>query len=94
MKIRPEHYQHILTEMRQAIATIGKDAINAHIVAISGKPHDFDKRLRWDLCYAAKLNPWICKEIYPYASDEHLDTALRSVIRELDLPAFLTTGHF
>lgn len=81
MKIRPKHYQHIKAE----IAKIDSGWVAAHRQAIiaEGKAKDVEKRLRWDLSYAAKLSPWICATVYSYANDVHLDTALRSVMADL-----------
>lgn len=42
-----------------------------------------DKRYRWDLSYRAGLTPWFCSEVYGYANDDHIDTALRSIVPAL-----------
>jgi hypothetical protein len=44
---------------------------------------DWEKRYRWDLCHASGLTSWICKELYPYANDSHIDTALKAIMKEL-----------
>lgn len=42
-----------------------------------------DKRYRWDLSYRAGLTSWFCSEVYGYADDTHIDTALRSIVAPL-----------
>ena len=42
-----------------------------------------DRRFRWDLSYRARLTPWICANVYSYADDTHIDTALRAIVAPL-----------
>ena len=83
MKIKDAHLQH----MQQAIANLDRVKVLQHKEALKNDPRvkDLNKRLRWDLSYAAKLTPWICDNLYSYLDDSHVDTALRSIVRELDL---------
>lgn len=62
--------------------------ISTHLDAIKkeGRAKNPAKRTRWDATYAAKLSPWICANLYSYANDEHIDTALRSAMREIGVP--------
>lgn len=85
MKITPEHYAYILRAMRLATC-------DRNLLELEGRYRTqglSPKRFRWDWSYAAraetgeKLSVWICDNIYPYANDTHLDTALRQVMREL-----------
>jgi hypothetical protein len=81
MKIKPEHYAH----MRKAISAISAADMAAHRQHIvnEGKAQDVEKRLRWDLSYRAGLSRWIADNVYSYADDTHIDTALRAIMREL-----------
>lgn len=83
MKIRPEHYNH----MKSAIADLDPAKVAAHKEALThdARVKDLEKRFRWDLSHAARLTPWICDNLYSYLDDSHVDTALRSIVRELDL---------
>jgi hypothetical protein len=74
MKIKPEHFEH----MKKAILA------NAHAPTLPSYLARglTEKRWRWDLLYAAGLGGWICTNIYPYANDEHIDTALRVITRD------------
>lgn len=83
MKIKTEHLLH----MRQEIARIWtKQKHEAHrtFIVNEGKAKDVEKRLRWDWLHYAKLTPYICKHVYSYANDSHIDTALRRIMRELE----------
>lgn len=84
MKIKPEHVETIkgfvqpldTPERRQRY--ISRDFPNAEHVK------DIDKRYRWDLFYANPASaPFACDVLYKYSHDEHIDTALRSIVPEL-----------
>jgi hypothetical protein len=81
MKITPAHYAH----MKFAIATIPARDVMAvrEFIINERKAQDIDKRLRWDMAYRAGLTPWFSHEVYHYANDDHIDTALRKIMREL-----------
>lgn len=83
MKISAQAYDH----MKAKIATIGAAKASAHrqFIINEGKAKDIEKRLRWDLSYYAKLNAYICDEIYSQdCNDTHVDTALKAIMRDLD----------
>lgn len=81
VKIQQAHYDH----MKAAIAAIPAHKVAAHrqFIANEGKAKDPAKRLRWDLSYYAGLTPFICENVYSYANDDHVDTALRAIMREM-----------
>lgn len=79
MKIKPEHYQHMLIAMRAAQALEPKETRAAYEAqGLTAKRH------RWDLSYAAGLSAWIGDNVYSYADDTHLDTAFKSIVKELE----------
>lgn len=80
MKIKPEHYQYMLDAIKPLAPQV--EGLRAAIIA-EGKAKDVEKRLRWDLHYKAGLTRWICENVYPYANDVHLDTALRKIVASL-----------
>lgn len=84
MKIKTEHYQF----MKDAIAGLHPDTV-AYLkqrAAEDSRVKDKAKLLRWDLLYISEAGSrWICDNIYPYADDNHIDTALRKIMRELDI---------
>lgn len=83
MKLLTEH----LSYLRKHLAPF--DTLEKRIQYSTGnfpyadKVVDLDKRYRWDLLYEANLSKWICDNVYPYANDTHLDTALRSIVAPL-----------
>lgn len=83
MKIQPQHYDHMKAEIAKVWR---KDKHDDHIkfVVNEGKSKDIDKRVRWDWSYYANLSPWISANVYTYADDTHVDTALRKIIQELN----------
>lgn len=91
MKIRPEHYAF----MRDTIAKrVTKEQVDAHreAVRVSGRFTDLEKRIRWDVANATRtddgkrLTTWFCS-LYDYVNDDHIDTALKAVMKELNFAA-------
>jgi hypothetical protein len=82
MKIKKEHYNHILTE----IGKIDVNLLQHHKKTLENDPRvkDIEKRFRWDLLFAAN-SLWVCDNLYSYMDDSHIDTALKSIVRELGL---------
>ena len=72
MKIRPEHYDILKIAVESVVATHPKAA------GLS------DRRYRWDLLWMAKIegntSSWICRNLYSYLDDTHIDTALRRIV--------------
>lgn len=58
------------------------EALLASNPSAAGKP----MRLRWDWAWAAGLGPVFTAWYRNDVNDEHLDTGLRQVVRELGLP--------
>jgi len=83
VKIKLEHYLHMKEAMRAAQAN--KPLLNRSYYEANKIGQDCAKRHRWDLFYAAKLTLFACDVIYKYADDTHIDTALRSIVKELEL---------
>ena len=83
MKIKAEHY----AVMREKIAALPVDRVENIRRTVHADPRvkDAQKRFRWDLSHAAGVTPFVCEAVYPYADDTHIDTALRSITRELNL---------
>jgi hypothetical protein len=81
VKITNAHYAH----MKWTLAKIPANDVKKHraFIVRQGKAKDIEMRLRWDLSYQAGLTAWFAHEIYPYANDDHIDTALRKIMREL-----------
>jgi hypothetical protein len=77
MKITVEHYAHIaraLNEIKPLILQARAAYKNSGLS---------DKRFQWDMLRQANLIAWVCDNIYPYANDDHIDTALRQYFSKL-----------
>lgn len=81
VKIKPEHREHLRVNI-EALLTRQPELpalYEAGNFIRSEMVKDIQKRFCFDLMYMAGLTPWVCTEIYPYANDDHLYTALKSV---------------
>jgi len=82
MKITKEH----LTQLAEIITPFDTPELRAKY-----KEHDLtDKRYRWNLVFMAGLvrdpkscTRFICDVLYEYLTDDHIDTALRSIVKPL-----------
>jgi len=81
MKIKDQHYN----QLKNLIAAIDKDKIKAHKALNLGT--DKGLRFRWDVLFMSDRpqRTALFSEIYAYANDKHVDTALRAIIRGLNL---------
>ena len=80
MKIRPEHLQHLKSKI-DALSPEFVASVKQSILA-GGKYKDFGMRLRFDLLYAAVPSKWVCDNLYPYMNDEHLNSALKAIVKD------------
>lgn len=80
MKMKKEDYAFLLKGAKR----IGITTIKEHRVAIvkEGKAKDIDMRVRWDVFWAIKNKP-----DFRYLNDAHIDTALKSIMKELGYAA-------
>lgn len=87
MKMKPVHYAHLKKTIETFLKTHDLENHRRRIEYHQANPYtrevDANKRLRWDLCYMAHLTEYICTEIYSYANDDHIDTALQKIMKEL-----------
>jgi hypothetical protein len=83
MKILPEHYEYMKNKMSErSVELFGRYSL----IHAEGKAQDIDKRVRWDLARDVGLVPFFCDTLYKYANDDHIDTALRKIIEEIQEP--------
>ena len=80
MKMKPEHFAHILATFKAHEDDIPR--LREFIVR-EGRTKDIDKRIRWDMLYGWIGIRWIGNEVYSYLDDDHIDTALRAVMKQL-----------
>ena len=79
LKVKREHFDHMAAVFAnptpcERMAHQPKPNLDEYVKA--GMSH---KRWRWDMTYWTGLTPWICNNIYPYANDDHIDSALRLI---------------
>jgi len=86
MKITTADYDYLKSAMLEV-----KDKIPAHIEFLKQpenlvKIKSFDTRLQWDWFHAAMRgrNSFLNK-MYDYLNDEHIDTALKKIVKEINL---------
>jgi hypothetical protein len=82
MKIKPEHFQRIVQGVEEAKRLYPTFSYLKEVVA-RDKPHfDAARLYRWELYYviAATGGHDLLTEIYDYANDTHIETALRRAI--------------
>lgn len=81
MKIKSEHYNRI----KQAIEAIPEQTRKNHYESLKSDTRikDIDKRFRWDCFNYAGLTSFACNTLYNYLDDNHIDTALKSIIKEI-----------
>lgn len=78
MKIKTEHYQ----EMKKAIEALPRDKVLEHKALELG--NDKQKRFLWDVFWAAKLYKLTSDCLYDYLNDDHIETALKKIAKELN----------
>jgi hypothetical protein len=89
MKMKAEHFE----ALRAAIAPLDTPARRE--AYLSGRfpraelVKDLDKRYRWDLLWGTtgseRVGFW--SDLYAYLNDDHIDTALRSIVPKLETAA-------
>jgi hypothetical protein len=79
MKITKAHYGYIAQALDKIRPWILQSRI-AHTKSVLS-----DKRFQWEMVRDAGLIPWINDVIYPYANDDHINTALRKYFRGLEV---------
>ena len=75
MKIQPEHFQHMKDAIESTMQRVPVEQYKA------ANPTFSDKRIRWDYWRASGLLTWTCDTLYKYMNDEHIDTALRAIVK-------------
>lgn len=84
MKIKPEHSEHIRSEINIVLEKYNVDnklvdEYETGQFARSDRVKDLQKRFCFDLAFGAGLNKFFCDELYPYMDDNHIYTALKKV---------------
>jgi len=81
MKIRLEHREVMRAKIEQVLAD-NPDIVTRYETGKfykSDRVKDLQERFCFDLFHAAGLTRFACENIYVYATDNHISTALRSM---------------
>ena len=87
MKMLPAHYDHLKAAFKLALADKGismNEAIEEYESKLIGKDHQM--RCRWDILWYSKKHlshDFVCGQLYKYLNDNHIDSALRKIVKEL-----------
>ncbi len=93
MKITKQHREYMATKIgdllqrvsiKSGLSVQGVVAHHTDTILKGGRFTVLDKRVRWDLFACAGLSRWACDNMYPYADDTHIDTALRAIMRDIE----------
>ena len=86
MKIKKEFYEKIKAEIANNFTNINFIKEYKDELSKNPKIKDVNKRLRWDLFYSIKpeIRIPLVDEIYQSCNDNHLDTALRHIMIDLN----------
>lgn len=85
MKIKPEHLAQLEALMRVGLTRV--PSLQAYQACHESIPRihlstDRSKRHRWDALHASGANE-VLSDVYRYADDSHIDTALRAIVAKV-----------
>jgi hypothetical protein len=88
MKIKPEHLTHMKAVIDKFIEANGGKEVLIEKYETGDFPRsetvkDLNTRFCFDMLYRANLLLWVIDNIYPYANDAHIETALKSILPKL-----------
>lgn len=83
MKIEKQHYEYLKNVIR---STISNEEFSALVKEIKDtkKYKDLGTYLRWFILKIAKLTSYVCDTLYTYLNDDHIDSALKKICKELN----------
>jgi hypothetical protein len=82
MKMLPEHFDQLKTMIVEKVENLGDLQPFFHRYEQNGG--NWKMRFRWDMLYAIPYElrrDWF-DEVYKYANDDHIDTALRNIMKD------------
>lgn len=84
MKIKPDHYSEIKTQMQDRLDILKGYALTyKNQLKDDTRVKDIEKRFRWDLFQGSVSLSFIVDELYKYLNDTHIDSALKKIMSEL-----------
>lgn len=82
MKMLPEHFDQLQNMINAKIKSLGK--LEPFFTRYKESGGDWKKRFRWDTLFSIPYSErcaWF-DEVYKYADDTHIDTALRKIMKD------------
>ncbi len=86
MKMKLEHFTQLETSIKSLDTGERRLTYKKRLFQNADKVKDLDKRYRWDLFYATYATCAAAlpiQALYSYLNDEHIDTALRKLVKPL-----------
>lgn len=81
MRMSQDHYGYIYNAIKQNRKDI---SLYKESLKKEASVKNIEARLRWDLLYIWVGSRWVCDNLYTYLNDDHIDTALRRIFKELN----------
>ena len=85
MKIKKEHFDKLQSSINEILSKYNDQGqlvaeYESGSFPRSEKTKDLQRRFCFDLLYGAGLNKFVCENLYSYMNDDHLYTALKSIV--------------
>lgn len=81
LKMTDIHYEVLKSDFK----ALSEKKDMSHIKDQYEKAGHTDLRFRWDMFWYLKNSAWVCRELYPYLTDDHIDSAIVKIFKELDI---------
>ena len=84
MKMKPEHFEHIKSEISEVLLKYNTDnklveEYRQGLYPRADKTKDVQRRFCFDLLHGAGLSSFVCDNLYQYLNDDHIYTALKAI---------------
>lgn len=79
MKMTKDHYNHIKSTIEEKLKSLGYTLSDA--VKLCNESGYTDITTGWYLLNGSGLNTFVCKELYLYLNDTHINTALKAIVK-------------
>jgi hypothetical protein len=82
MKMIKEHFEQLQSMVTSQLQRLG--SLEPYLVSYQQSGGDWKKRFRWDILYTIPYElrqDWF-NAVYQYANDDHIDTALRKIMKD------------
>lgn len=79
IKMTVEHYE----VLKNMFVDLNKKMDLRHVHNRYKQAGHSELRFRWDMFWYLKNSGWVCRELYPYLDDDHIDSAIRKIFEEI-----------